>query len=120
MAYNTGFEANTEQLQQVQQVISVAESPFIGGSGTNVQSKRQRNDSPILLNFGPPDLSSNVTEGLSVCLETKKLIVSTCRTTVLFESNFAKLEVKSRMLQEHSSNGTIPKDLLLPKKEIIL
>ena len=133
MAYNNGFETNTEQLQQVQQlqqlqqvtqlqqlqqvqqVNSVAESPFIGGSSTNVRSKRQCTDSPIL--FGTPTPSSIATEGLSVCLETKKLIVSTCRAIVLLESNFVKLEEKSRMLQEHSSNGTVPKDVMLPKKK---
>ena len=49
--------------------------------------------------------------------ETKKLIVSTCRAIVRLEQTLTKLEATSLTLEHHRLNGTIPKNLLLPKKK---
>lgn len=47
----------------------------------------------------------------------KKKIVSTCRSIVKLETSLNKLETKSKELDQHRINGTIPNDLLLPKKK---
>lgn len=55
--------------------------------------------------------------GLFLGLETKKLIVSTCRAIVKLEQTLSNLDAKSSALEQHRSNGTFPKDLLLPNKK---
>jgi hypothetical protein len=42
---------------------------------------------------------------------------STCPSIVKLESSLMNLNAKSSTLEQHRSNGTIPKDLLLPKKK---
>ena len=125
MAYNTSY--TTEAVQSLRHshgvVNTVAESPNIGlptdGDGDaylpNVP-KRSRTHSPPL--FGSPDFSPTPHSlGLSLGLETKKLIVSTCRAIVKLELTLSNLDAKSSALEQHRSNGTFPKDLSLPKKK---
>ena len=123
MAYNTSFTAEAVQLQRHSHgfMNTVAESPIIGGrpadgdGGTNLP-KRPRTHSPPL--FGSPDSTPNPHSlGLSLGLETKKLIVSTCRAIVKLELTLSNLDAKSSALEQHRSNGTFPKDLSLPKKK---
>ena len=45
--------------------------------------------------------------------------MSTCRSIVKLEASIRKLEVKSDVLNQHRLNGTVPKDLLLPKKKAL-
>ena len=88
--------------------------------GTDVQShsKRPRTVSPPL--FGSQDPTPTYRSGSSAMgQETKKLIISTCRAIVKLESNLTKLEAKSSTLEQHRLNGTVPKDLLLPKKKLL-
>ena len=54
---------------------------------------------------------------MNLGLETKKLIVTTCRSIVKLELSLRNLDAKSSTLEQHRSNGTFPKDLLLPKKK---
>ena len=54
-----------------------------------------------------------------VGLEMRKLVISTCRNIVHIEVNLDKLHQRSVLLEEHKSKGTIPKDLLLPKKRAL-
>ena len=56
---------------------------------------------------------------MSVGSETKKLVVSTCRSIVKIEIHLHKLDAKSKALEQHRLNGTVPKDLLLPKKKAL-
>ena len=116
MATYAGYPAEQEplqdRLQQVQQVFSVAETPNLQGN------KRPRSESPLM--FGNPDYNPvAAVDSPGISQETKKLVVSTCRSIVKFEASIRKLESKSDELEPHRSNGTIPKDLLLPKKKAL-
>ena len=117
--YAGNLTTNDERLQdrigQVQQVLSVAETP---NEDRNPHPKRPRSESPLL--FGQPDYSSvPVSSGLYISQETKKLVVSTCRSIVKLEASVKNLESKSDVLNQHRLDGTIPKDLLLPKKKAL-
>ena len=108
-------ECPQDRIGQVQRLLSVAETPNLHG---NPQPKRPRSESPLL--FGQPDCSSApVSSGLHISQETKKLVVSTCRSIVKLEASIRKLESKSDVLSQHRRDGTIPKDLLLPKKKAL-
>ena len=121
MACNIGYVADEETLREVLQVdqglISVAETPNVQGRSLehSVNSKRRRMESR--LPFDNPEPSSIPPAGLTFGSEMKKLIVSTCRSIVKLGTSFNKLESKSKELEQHRINGTIPKDLLLPKKK---
>ena len=65
--------------------------------------------------FGP--ISAPHSMSLMLGLETKKLIVSTCRAIVKLELTNSKLDAKICDFEEHNHNGTISKDLSLPKKK---
>ena len=64
--------------------------------------------------FVPTDLRS---VSMTLGLETKKLIASTCRSVLKLELTLSKLDNKLSELEQHRHNGTIPKDLSLPKKK---
>ena len=97
---------------------SVAESPRIEtGAEQYVHPKRPRTDSDSPLLLGTPISCPTLPGGLECGMETKKLIVSTCRSIVQLEVNYFKLEDKKGILEQHKVNGTFPKDLLLPKKK---
>ena len=128
MAYNTGYAANTaEQIQSLghghllhgSEVHTIAESPAIDGvptaDGPNPHSKRPRIHSPLL--FDSPFSTPVPDASLSLGLETKRLIVSTCRTIVKLELALSNLDAKSCTLEQHRAMGTFPKDLSLPKKK---
>ena len=121
MAYNTGYVAEQDQslrsgpLLPRQEITVVTESPNAHGVPPNPLPKRPRTYSPPL--FGSPVPNSVLDSSLVLGLETKKLIVATCRSIVKLESSLMKLDAKSSILEQHRSNGTLPKDLLLPKKK---
>ena len=111
----TNDECLQDRIGQVQRVLSVAETP---NQDRNPHPKRPRSESPLL--FGQPDYSFvPVSSGLHISQETKKLVVSTCRSIVKLEASVKKLESKSDALNQHRLDGTIPKDLLLPKKKAL-
>lgn len=108
-------ECPQDHIGQVQRFLSVAETPNLDG---NPLPKRPRTESPLL--FGHTDCSNvPVSSGLHISQETKKLVVSTCRSIVKLEASIRKLESKSVVLNQHRRDGTIPKDLLLPKKKAL-
>ena len=75
---------------QVQRLLSVAETPNLHDG--NPLPKRPRFESPLL--FGQPDCSSvPVSSGLHISQETKKLVVSTCRSIVKLEASIRKAGV---------------------------
>ena len=108
MAYNTSY--TTEAVQSLRHsqgfVNTVAESPIIGGlpaDGDGVANvpKRPCTHSPPL--FGSPDSTPTPHSlGLSLGLETKKLIVSTCRAFVKLEDQMG-LFLKIYRSQKRSS-----------------
>ena len=120
MAYNTGYadlQSSQGHKHLPQEFHTVSESPEFGvRSDVHSHSKRLRIDSPPL--FGSPD-PFPVSHSIDVVpgQETKKLIVSTCRTIVKLEMTFTNLETKLCTLEQHRLNGTVPKDLSLPKKK---
>ena len=120
MAYNTGYVAELQSSlrhRHDDEVRTIAESPNIGENSAGYNSsKRPRTESPPL--FGPLDpISAPHSMSLTLGLETKKLIVSTCHAIVKLELTNSKLDAKICDFEEHNHNGTIPKDLLLPKKK---
>ena len=121
MATLAGYSADLESvtvhghsLQVLQHGRSVAETPNIGG---NVSKRPRRSESPLLFGGAPDPSPSTIPDGLGISQEIKKLVVSTCRSIVKLETTIAKLEMKSEVLEQHRSNGTVPKDLMLPKKK---
>ena len=52
-------------------------------------------------------------------MEMRKLVVSTCRNIAYVECTLDKQQKKLQTLEEHVSLGTVPKDLLLPKKKAL-
>ena len=59
----------------------------------------------------------NVLPTMEVSSEMQKLIVKTCRSIVQLELQNKKLEDKLSALEQHRTNGTFPKDLLIPNKK---
>ena len=53
-------------------------------------------------------------------MEMRKLVVSACRNIAYVECTLDKQQKKLQTLEEHVSLGTVPKDLLLPKKKALL
>ena len=76
-------------------------------SGEATRVKRQHTETESHPNFA------------HVGLEMRKQVISTCRNIVYQESHLDKLHQKSKLLEEHRSKGTVPKDLLLPKKKAL-
>ena len=60
-------------------------------------------------------VSAHTSTGIGT--EMRKLVVSTCRNIAYVECTLDKQQKKLQTLEEHVSLGTVPKDLLLPKKE---
>lgn len=122
MAFNTGYPAELNvslgQDQFSQEPNVIEESPIFDGV-THVHShhKRPRTNSPPVRVKTPAPIYRSDRDGLAMGQETKKLIVTNCRAIVRLESNLTKLEAKSTTLEQHRLNGTVPKDLLLPKKK---
>ena len=123
MATLAGYSADLESitvhghsLQVLQQGRSVAETPNLGG---NASKRPRRSESPLLFGGNPEPSPSTIPEGFGVSQEIKKLVVSTCRSIVKLEATISKLETKSEALNQHRSNGTVPKDLSLPKKKTL-
>ena len=126
MAYNTGLVAEQDQSLRHGHLLHrldlgiIPESPDLAGVSTdggplNPFPKRPRTNSPPL--FGSPVPNPVLDSSLALGLETKKLIVATCRSIVKLEMSLTNLDAKSSTLEQHKSNGTFPKDLLLPKKK---
>ena len=76
-------------------------------SGEATRVKRQRTETESHPNFA------------HVGLEMRKQVISACRNIVYQESHLDKLHQKSKLLEEHRSKGTVPKDILLPKKKAL-
>ena len=107
-------------MQVDQGLTSVAETPNVQGRSMahSVNSMMRRTESS--LPFDNPEPSSIPPACLTVGSETKKLIVTTCRSIVKLETSFNKLETKSKALEQHGINGTIPKRFTFAKEEIAL
>ena len=117
------YAANTaEQIQSLghghllhgSEVHTIAESPAIYGVPT-ADGPNPRTHSPLL--FDSPFSSPVPDSSLSLCLETKRLIVSTCRTVVKLELALSNIDAKSCILEQHRAMGIFPKDLSLPKNK---
>ena len=119
MACNTGYVTDEEALvYQGALVSAVAETPNLQ-DGSTVYPKKRRTKSPLPPFDNPghsPDHCPAPSLGMTVGSEIKKLIVSNCRSIVKLETSLNKLEARSTVLEQHRIDGTIPKDLLLPKK----
>ena len=119
MACNTGYVTDEEALVYQRALVSVAETPNLQ-DGSTVYSKKRRTESPLPPFDNPgnsPDNCPAPPLGMTVGSEIKKLIVSNCRSIVKLETSLNKLEARSTVLEQHRIDGTIPKDLLLPKKK---
>ena len=89
-------------------LFNVPESPYLQPSGEEAtRVKRQCTETESHPNFA------------HVGLEMRKQVISACRNIVYQESHLDKLHQKSKLLEEHRSKGTVPKDLLLPKKKAL-
>ena len=97
--------------QQPPGVLShIAESPQLFNSPDQlldaaVQPKRQRTEGDV--------------KSTDIGLEMRKLVVSTCRSIINVEYTLDKQQKKLRSLEEHVTLGTVPKELLLPKKKAL-
>lgn len=119
MACNTGYVTDEEALIYQGALVSVAETPNLQ-DGSTVYSKKRRTESPPPPFDNPgnsPDHCPAPPLGMTVGSEIKKLIVSNCRSIVKLETSLNKLEARSKVLEQHRIDGTIPKDLSLPKKK---
>ena len=128
MATNsTAAELLLIQQQQTLQALQEQHQLLIQQNEIHQQQQRRSHDSPEMfgespakrIRFRSPNSRSDPSSpaSLMVSQETKKLIISTCRTIVNFESSISKYEEKLSVLEQHLANGTAPKDLLLPKKK---
>lgn len=119
MACNTGYVTDEEALVYQGALVSVAETPNLQ-DGSTVYSKKRHTESPLPPFDNPgnsPDHCPAPLLGMTVGSEIKKLIVSNCCSIVKLEASLNKLEARSTALEQHRIDGTIPKDLLLPKKK---